>query len=244
MRHGFNRGFADQAHEGDWQGWTPPWLDRERHGHGPRGFGRHMRDEFFGRGRHGGPGGHFGPGRHFGPEGHFGEGRNFFGRGDFKFAVLKLLQERPMHGYEMLKTLEERSGGFYTPSAGSIYPTLQLLQDQGLVTVAEAEGKKVYTITDAGRELLAQHEKQAETFAGPPWARGRRGQSPEIQALRSEAGEVARLFMIAGRTAIQNPEKQAQLRAILAEARTSLSDLIYGSSATGSTTSISDEPKA
>ena len=92
----------------------------------------------------------FGPGGSFGPGG---DGPRFFGRGDVKFALLELLQERPMHGYEMMKALEEKSGGFYSPSAGSIYPTLQMLEDRGFVTSNDVEGKKVYTITDEGRAL-------------------------------------------------------------------------------------------
>ena len=71
-----------------------------------------------------------------------------------KFALLELLRERPMYGYEMIKALEEKSGGFYSPSPGSIYPTLQMLEERGLVTAGEAEGKKVYTITDPDAPYL------------------------------------------------------------------------------------------
>src|SRR5438045_8953860 len=110
--------------------------------------------------------GFFGPGRPFRNRGPFGDGHRFFGRGDMKYALLELLQERPMHGYEMMKALEERSGGFYVPSAGSIYPTLQMLEDRGLVTVVEADGKKVYTITDTGRALLTDRKKEEEQFTG------------------------------------------------------------------------------
>jgi len=177
-----------------------------------------------------GPRGPFGPGGPFGPEG---PGARFFGRGDVKYALLELLQERPMHGYEMMKALEEKSGGFYVPSAGSIYPTLQMLEDRGLVTAAEAEGKKVYSITDAGRAVLAERHKEEEEFT-PPWARafGQRGRwnAPEMQALRSEAMEVARLFAIAGRTAINNPEQVTRLRGLLERTRKDLSDMIYGTS--------------
>ncbi len=177
-----------------------------------------------------GPGGPFGHGGPFGPEGP-GEGRRFFGRGDVKFALLNLLQERPMHGYEMIKALEDRSGGFYAPSAGSVYPTLQLLEDRGFVTVAETEGKKVYSITDAGRAALAERQERGEDFGGP---RGRHGFGPggrpEMQALRSEAAEVARLFMLAGRKTFDNPEQLTQLRSIIERTRKELSDMIYGTS--------------
>lgn len=229
------RRFAYQAagpEAGGWgHDWTPPWMQEEhRHGHGPRGpFRAYMR-----RGPFGGPfGGHMGG--HFG--GQHGEGGRFFGRGDMKFALLHLLQERPMYGYEMIKALEERSGGFYTPSPGSIYPTLQMLEERGFVSAAEVEGKKVYSITDSGRALLEDRRGQREEFAGPPWMRQRRsGPRPELQALRGEAMEVARLFGIAGRVAFEDPEKLSRLRAIIASARKELSEIIYGETGTGSST--------
>ena len=87
-----------------------------------------------------------------------------FGRGDLKYALLGLLQEHPKHGYEMIKDLEDRSGGFYSPSAGAIYPTLQLLEDRSWVSVEVVEGKKVYTITDAGREALSEYQERSSGF--------------------------------------------------------------------------------
>jgi DNA-binding PadR family transcriptional regulator len=153
-----------------------------------------------------------------------------------KFAVLELLRERPMHGYEVMKALEEKSGGFYTPSAGSIYPTLQMLEDRGFVTVQESEGKKTYAITDAGRAFLAEQQKETEGFANAPWERGfggRRGffNDPMIQALGSEAAEVARLFAIVARSSFDKPEQLARLRTLLERTRQELTDLIYGTNA-------------
>lgn len=86
-----------------------------------------------------------------------GHAHRFFEKGALKFVILDLLKDRPAHGYELIRAMEERSQGFYTPSAGSIYPTLQLLEDMGLVTAAESNGKKVYTLTDAGRAYLKEH---------------------------------------------------------------------------------------
>jgi DNA-binding PadR family transcriptional regulator len=215
-----------------WEGgWTPPWFQHEdMRGRGPRFFAMRRGRGPFGPGGPFGQGGpHFGHGGPFGPGG---EGGRFFGRGDMKFALLQLLQEHPMHGYEMMKALEEKSGGFYTPSPGSIYPTLQMLEDRGFVTSNEVEGKRVYSITDAGRSLLTERQGDAEDFAGPPWMRGRgpggHGPRPEMRALRSEAGEVARLFAIAGRMSLQNPEQLARLRSIIERTRKELTDLIYG----------------
>jgi DNA-binding PadR family transcriptional regulator len=72
-----------------------------------------------------------------------------------------------MHGYEMIQELEERTGGRWTPSAGSIYPTLQLLEDEGLVTPEEVDGRKVFTLTDAGKEAAPER-----TEGGMPWEQG------------------------------------------------------------------------
>jgi DNA-binding PadR family transcriptional regulator len=80
-----------------------------------------------------------------------------FEAGEIKFVILRLLKEKPRHGYEIMKALEERMGGWYTPSAGTVYPTLQLLEDQGYVRAAEAEGKKVYEITPEGEKYLEEH---------------------------------------------------------------------------------------
>src|SRR5581483_12129806 len=223
----FRKRFAYQFQGGGGDEWTPPWMHHEghRHGHrhGPHFFGMRMRRGMFG------PRGPFGPGGPFGPEG---PGARFFGRGDVKYALLELLQERPMHGYEMMKALEEKSGGFYVPSAGSIYPTLQMLEDRGLVTVAEAEGKKVYSITDTGRAFLAEHQKEDDEFSGGGWGRGfgpgARWHAPEMQALRSEVMEVARLFTIAGRMSFHSPEQLKKLHTIIEHTRSELADMIYG----------------
>ncbi len=96
------------------------------------------------------------------PEGRRGPGRarrrqQMFESGEFKYVILRLLAEKPRHGYEIIKALEEKMGGWYSPSAGTVYPTLQLLEDQGYVRVAEEEGKKVYRITPEGKRFLDEH---------------------------------------------------------------------------------------
>src|SRR4051812_21008174 len=107
-------------------------------GRGPRGFGG------FGRG----PGG-------FGSPGGFGPGRGrLFDAGDVKLVILKLLSEQPSYGYQLIKTMEERLAGGYTPSAGVIYPTLTLLEEEGLATSAAENNKKVYSVTPEGLAFL------------------------------------------------------------------------------------------
>jgi DNA-binding PadR family transcriptional regulator len=89
-------------------------------------------------------------------------------------AILGLLNEEPMHGYQVIQELEARSGGAWRPSAGSVYPTLQLLEDEGLISGAEVEGKRVFTLTDAGRQAVAEQPE-----GEPPWA-----------AMAGEAGDL------------------------------------------------------
>lgn len=76
-----------------------------------------------------------------------------------KFVLLSLLEEAPSHGYDLIRRLEERSHGFYSPSAGSIYPVLQKLQDKGLVSSQESDGRRVYSITEAGRAFMAERSE-------------------------------------------------------------------------------------
>ena len=87
-----------------------------------------------------------------------GRRRQMFEAGDMKFVILRLIKEKPRHGYEIIKALEEKMSGCYTPSAGTVYPTLQLLEDQGFVKVVETDGKKVYHITPEGEAFLEENK--------------------------------------------------------------------------------------
>ncbi|MGA0605815.1 PadR family transcriptional regulator [Phenylobacterium sp. VNQ135] len=116
-------------------------------------------------------GGRWGDGRaeaRDGAHGERGRGRGarmgrFFEHGDLRFVILALLEEQPRHGYELIKELEERTGGAYRPSPGVIYPTLALLEDEGSVRPAAGEtGRKLYEITDQGREALTQNRAGVE----------------------------------------------------------------------------------
>ena len=104
----------------------------------------------------------FGGGGKRGRGGPFRGGR-MFEQGDLKYVILQLLDEKPRHGYEIIKALEERFGGMYSPSAGTVYPTLTLLEDLGYARVTVEEGgKKVYSITDEGRAYLAQNRSAVD----------------------------------------------------------------------------------
>jgi DNA-binding PadR family transcriptional regulator len=87
-------------------------------------------------------------------------------RGDIRTAILTVLQDHPGHGYEVMRTLEERSGGMWRPSPGSVYPTLQLLEDEGFVRSQEIDGRRVYELTDTGR---TEATERAQRAGGPPW---------------------------------------------------------------------------
>jgi len=110
----------------------------------------------------------FGPGgaamfRDWGMRGFPGGGRHsrrsgrWFESGEMRLVILRLIKEKPRHGYEIIKALEERMSGCYTPSAGTVYPTLQLLEDQGYVRIVEEAGKKVYHITPEGEQYLDEN---------------------------------------------------------------------------------------
>ncbi len=88
--------------------------------------------------------------------------RVWFESGDMKYVILKLLKEKQMHGYEVMKALEEQTRGCYKPSPGTVYPTLQWLEDEGLVQSEEVEGKKIYSITETGLEFLEQNKSTVE----------------------------------------------------------------------------------
>jgi DNA-binding PadR family transcriptional regulator len=119
---------------------------------------------------------------HFGP-GHAGFGRRA-GRGDIRAAILALLTEQPMHGYQIIQELAERTDGVWRPSPGSVYPTLQQLEDEELVReTASASGKRVYELTDTGREQAAASPE--------PWSAIAAESDDALVALRDLVQQVA-----------------------------------------------------
>ena len=147
---------------------------------------------------------HRGRHRGFGPAYAFGRRA---GRGDIRAAILVLLTEEPMHGYQIIQELAERTGGVWRPSPGSVYPTLQQLEDEELVReTASDSGKRVYELTDAGREQAASTEAPWNALAGES--------DDELVALRDLAHQVlaaTRQVAHAG-TAAQIESAQAVLR--------------------------------
>ena len=85
-----------------------------------------------------------------------------FQKGDLKYVILDLLKAKPRYGYEIIRALEDQSHGFYKPSAGVIYPTLQLLEEMGYASSTERDGKRIYTITEEGRHFLIERRDSAD----------------------------------------------------------------------------------
>lgn len=167
--------------------------------------------------------GHHGPGPGFGPWGggfagpFFGRGPKV-GRGDVRAAILALLAEEPMHGYQVIQELTQRSGGVWRPSPGSIYPTLQMLEDEGLVKVEETEGRRVFQLTDAGRAEVAKRDQDAPA----PWEVF--GDAGPLMDLREVGFGVVAAVMQVAQT---GSERQiARAKEILAETRKSLYRLL------------------
>ena len=123
-------------------------------------------------------------------------GSRLFHKGDFKYLILGLLKEKPKHGYEIIRDLEEKSHGLYAPSPGAVYPTLQWLEEAGYVTAVVQDGKRVYTITEAGQAFLVEKEKESEEINKNmkewwgPWSDEFRGEMKEVMHLLSDMGRM------------------------------------------------------
>jgi DNA-binding PadR family transcriptional regulator len=194
----------------------PPWwawaMAEKKSGRGER----HRHRERSERGPGFSPGG---PG--FGPRGTggppfggppFGGGRGRRRRGDVRIALLMLLEEEPRNGYQLMQTIEERSGGRWRPSPGSVYPALSQLEDEGFVQTIAQDSGRAFEITDAGREYLKDRDD-----ASPPWETPDGPGAQTFHELRS-------LVFGLGKAAFQvvqegNPEQWAQAIDVLDEAR-------------------------
>ncbi len=127
-----------------------------------------------------------------------------FHKGDLKYVILDLLKDGPRHGYEVITTLKERSHGFYSPSPGAVYPTLQLLEEMGYVTAIQRDGKRVYTITDEGRKFLAEQDPSAETIRSRMRSHWNPESAAEIRETMADIGTIARLIGQHSRTVDQD----------------------------------------
>lgn len=199
-----------------------PWRHGGHGGRGPRGgFGGGRGGFGPGFGGPGGPG--FGPGGPgfgpgFGPGGPGGR-RGRRPRGDVRNAILLLLAEQPMHGYQLMEAIAARSDGRWRPSPGAVYPTLNLLEDEGVITLTQSAGRRMAELTEAGRALVEQES------AGWPDPFATEGAEPGVD-LRGELGllhEAVRSVARGGTV-----EQQGRAAQILTEARRSVYRLLAG----------------
>jgi DNA-binding PadR family transcriptional regulator len=175
-----------------------------------RAMSRHRHDRGFGPGD-------FGPGfSGFGPRGR----RRRMRRGDVRAAILVLLAEQPYNGYGLMQEIETRSEGAWRPSPGSIYPALALLEDEGLVAAEATEGRKQFTLTDAGRAHVEEHREQL----GEPWA----GLDDEVgegrRAIRAQIGQLAAAAMQVAQ--VGTDAQIAKAGEVLADARKAMYRLL------------------
>src|SRR6266853_4620994 len=169
----------------------------------------------------------------FGPSGFpfaaFAMGRRarFFESGEIRMAILSLLSEGPKHGYQLMKELEERSGGMYRASAGSVYPTLQQIEDEGLVEAAMLSGRRTFTLTAAGRKELANDPDTVRRI----WERAEQCEDwrgcmePEVMFIYGPLIEVMKTGLQAAGRVRGKKDGTERIRAILDRARSELEKL-------------------
>lgn len=179
---------------------------------GPRGATVFMMSRGRGRGR----GRQWGYGMGPGPF----PGRPKVSRGDVRAAILHLLAEEPMHGYQIMSELSARTDGMWQPSPGSIYPTLNQLEDEDLVRADEREGKKVYALTDHGREKVESSDEEA------PWERFASPYSSGLMALREAGFQLGAAVMQVARAG--SDDQAARAREVLDEARRRIYEILAG----------------
>ena len=150
----------------------------------------------------------------------FGPGPAAYGpkvrKGDVRAAALALLAEGPRNGYQIIQEIAERSGGAWKPSPGSIYPTLQQLEDEGLVTADAASGRRTFTLTDEGRAYVTEHADEVSA----PWEAMTASADDDENGLKPLLGQVGTaLWQI---LATGTPSQQAQARKALADLKRKL----------------------
>jgi DNA-binding PadR family transcriptional regulator len=143
----------------------------------------------------------------------------FFGAGEVRIAILSLLSEKPRHGYELMKELETRSGGSYRVSAGTMYPALQQLEDEGMIVSATTDGKRVYQLTDLGKQELERERATADNI----WRRTSDWSDwGDVGQWMSVVGPFMKTAIRAMRDGARDPEKRKKIEEILERARKDL----------------------
>lgn len=147
-----------------------------------------------------------------------------FAKGDIKYVILNLLKDKPSYGYEIMHSLEEQFHGFYTPSAGSVYPTLQMLEDMGYVNSSERDGKKVYTITEEGKSFLDERKDTVSRIKSHMRFFHEDSNREELHSTFSEFGRMMRL--IGRKMRRLDTAKLKRIKDIMAEAHRNVENII------------------
>lgn len=168
------------------------------------------------------------------------EGRGRRGRverGMMRYVLLDALRDGPKHGYEIIKWLDERTGGAYAPSPGAVYPTLQLLGDLGFVRAGQEEDRRVYALTETGRSALDEHAEAIGHF----WARfagavDPRKDRPEVGFVQDELRELTRTVWLAVRSAMDREDHTAvrEVRSVVERCKNEVREIV----ARGATSAI------
>ena len=159
-----------------------------------------------------------------------GPGGRFFEGGEVRLAILSLLGDGPKHGYQLMKEMKDRSGGVYKASAGTVYPTLQMLEDEGLIEPLQQEGKRVYQLTDSGRAELAKDPEAVRRI----WARAENwedwGQyrSPEMLAFFTPLAVLAKSVLRSAKWASGNNARDKIVRELIERVTREFDDLMKG----------------
>lgn len=163
----------------------------------------------------------------FGPWAAFAPSR-FFEFGEMRLAILSLLSEGPKHGYQLMKEMKERSGGLYKASAGSVYPTLQQLEDEGLIQSEQQDGRRVYKLTEAGQKELDNDPDAVKRIwqRAESWEDWSHCMGPEAFAVFGLVGGMVKGAFRAARWAAGRPEREERLRAIILRTSHELDELI------------------
>ncbi len=173
----------------------------------------------------------------FGPWGGFKE--RLFEKGDLKYVILGLLQEKPRHGYEIIRDLEQRMGGLYSPSPGAVYPTLQMLEDIGYVTSDQQDGKRVYKITDEGRAFMAERKETTDDIRERmhshfgPWVDEEevRVFADEMREFGKDMRDFAKMFARSQSRAWRDPATREKIRDVLKRTRQEIEEILRTSGA-------------
>jgi DNA-binding PadR family transcriptional regulator len=146
-------------------------------------------------------------------------------RGDVRTAILLLLADGPMHGYQLMEAIAERTGGRWRPSPGAVYPTLNQLEDEGVITVTAGGGRRLATLTQAGREMV---ERDRATWTDPFAGVAGEDSGPDLRLALAQLHEAVR---VVGRTG--TPDQRARVAALLADARRTVYLVLAGEATAG-----------